>query len=168
MVREGCPDVVVMGVQFPDGSGIEACRQMRSVCSTTRVLILTAYDWDVYLAGAWSAGAAGFVAKDVDRTRLVDMVRRVGAGETLYTSAQRARIATWQAEVQPRWESLTPREQEVLELMAAQHTDREIACRLGVVPKTVESHAQAVREKLGVRTRRQAVAWARERRLIDG
>jgi DNA-binding NarL/FixJ family response regulator len=88
------PDVVVMGVQFPDGNGIEACRQIRKYCASSVVLILTAFDRDDYLAQAWEAGAAGFILKSVTMDELAKEVRQAGDRQPVWMPEQLQRIHT--------------------------------------------------------------------------
>ncbi|MFN8472158.1 MAG: response regulator transcription factor [Anaerolineae bacterium] len=167
MARQVQPQVVVMGIQFPDGSGLDACREINESELQTSVLILTAFDWDVYLAGAWAAGADGFFVKETDTCRLVTAIRQAAKGSKLYTPEQKERVKHWQACVQPRWDSLTTRERSVLRAMAETRTNADIAAELMISEKTVEAHATQIFRKLDVASRRDAVAWVRSTRLLD-
>lgn len=166
-VRQEAPDVAVVGVEFPDGNGIEACRQIKASCPQTAVLIFTAFDQDAYLAQAWAAGAAGYLVKGVDLDVVIEAIRRVARGEQTYTPEQLRRIREWQEQVEKPLQSLTARETEVLKLMADALTNAEIAKRLHVSLKTVETHVQQVRRKLGLENRRDAIAWASHIRSLQ-
>ncbi|MCW5853052.1 MAG: response regulator transcription factor [Anaerolineae bacterium] len=166
-VRQEGPDVAVLGVEFPDGNGIEACRQIKASCPQTAVLIFTAFDQDTYLAQAWAAGAAGYLVKGVDLDVVIEAIRRVARGEQTYTPEQLRRIRAWQERVEKPLQSLTARETEVLKLMADALTNTEIAERLHVSLKTVETHVQQVRRKLGLESRRDAIAWASHIRSLQ-
>ena len=166
-VRQEGPDVAVLGVEFPDGNGIEACRQIKASCPQTAVLIFTAFDQDTYLAQAWAAGAAGYLVKGVDLDVVIEAIRRVARGEQTYTPEQLRRIRAWQERVEKPLQSLTARETEVLKLMAEALTNAEIAERLHISPKTVETHVQQVRRKLGLESRRDAIAWASHIRSLQ-
>ena len=167
LARQVMPQVVVMGVQFPDGSGLDACREINASELQTSVLILTAFDWDVYLAGAWAAGADGFFVKETDTCRLVTAIRQAAKGSKLYTPEQQERVEHWQTCVQPRWDRLTPRERSVLRAMAETRTNADIAAELTISEKTVETHVTQILRKLEVGSRHDAVAWARSNRLLD-
>lgn len=160
IVLHETPHVVALGVEFPDGNGIEACRQIRVGCPQTAVLIFTAFDQDTYLAQAWAAGAAGYLVKGVDLDVVIEAIRRVARGEQTYTPEQLRRIREWQERVEKPLQTLTARETEVLHLMAEALTNVEIAARLHVSLKTVETHVQQVKRKLSLETRRDAIAWA--------
>ena len=166
-VRQEAPDVAVLGVEFPDGNGIEACRQIKASCPQTAVLIFTAFDQDTYLAQAWAAGASGYLVKGVDLDVVIEAIRRVARGEQTYTPEQLRRIREWQERVEKPLQSLTARETEVLKLMADALTNAEIAERLYISPKTVETHVQQVRRKLGLESRRDAIAWATHIRSLQ-
>ena len=166
-VRQEGPDVAVLGVEFPDGNGIEACRQIKASCPQTAVLIFTAFDQDTYLAQAWAAGASGYLVKGVDLDVVIEAIRRVARGEQTYTPEQLRRIREWQERVEKPLQSLTARETEVLKLMADALTNAEIAERLYISPKTVETHVQQVRRKLGLESRRDAIAWATHIRSLQ-
>lgn len=157
--KEARPQIAVIDVQLPDGSGIEACRQIIECCPKTAVLILTSFDWDVYLAGAQAAGAAGFVVKTADMGALVQAIREVAQGKRLWTAEQRQRIQVWQEMVGKRLAQLTPREREVLLLLTAGKSNRQIAEELGVSENTVETHVQHVLNKLELDSRQGAIVF---------
>jgi DNA-binding NarL/FixJ family response regulator len=157
------PDVAVFDVRLPDGSGIEVCRQVRSVDPTIAGLILTSYDDEQAFATAVLAGAAGFIVKDVNATGLVEAVHRVAAGENLLDEERSRRLRTsWQEErgVDPRLRVLTPQERRILDHVAAGLTNRQIGEAMHLAEKTVKNYITAVLAKLGMESRTQAAVYA--------
>ncbi len=154
------PQVAVIDVQLPDGTGIEACRHIRARCLETRVLIFTAFDWDVYLAQAWTAGAAGFVVKGVDLDGVVEAIWQAACGNRLYTSEQLQRIQAWQEAAGAQLAALTVREWEVMQLLMTGKSNRDIAEALVLSQNTVEKHIGSLLRKLGVCSRQALVAFA--------
>jgi DNA-binding NarL/FixJ family response regulator len=172
------PDVVLMDVRMPGMDGIEATRRLTSAGSAPRVLVLTTFDLDEYVYDALRAGASGFLLKDVTAERLFDAVRVIAAGEALLAPAITRRLISEFAQ-RPRPEelkdpgqasgplaALTPRETEVLRLIAAGLSNTEIAGRLVVTEETVKTHVSRVLSKLGLRDRTQAVVVAYESGLV--
>jgi DNA-binding NarL/FixJ family response regulator len=162
------PDVVLMDVRMPVMDGIEATRQLNG---ETRVLILTTFDLDEYVFDALRAGASGFLLKDVTAERLFDAVRVVAAGEALLAPTVTTRLIGEFTRLKPRGAvpslgSLTPRETEVLRLIAEGLSNPEIAARLVVTEETVKTHVSRVLSKLGLRDRTQAVVAAYESGLV--
>jgi DNA-binding NarL/FixJ family response regulator len=162
------PDVVLMDVRMPVMGGIEATRQLSG---GPRVLILTTFDLDEYVFDALRAGASGFLLKDVSAERLFDAVRVVAGGEALLAPAVTMRLIGEFTRLQPRrtapsLSALTPRETEVLRLIAEGLSNTEIAARLVVTEETVKTHVSRVLSKLGLRDRTQAVVTAYESGLI--
>jgi DNA-binding NarL/FixJ family response regulator len=162
------PDVVLMDVRMPVMDGIEATRQLNG---ETRVLILTTFDLDEYVFDALRAGASGFLLKDVTAERLFDAVRVVAAGEALLAPTVTTRLIGEFTRLKPRdtvpsLGSLTPRETEVLRLIAEGLSNPEIAARLVVTEETVKTHVSRVLSKLGLRDRTQAVVAAYESGLV--
>ncbi|MBE7471902.1 MAG: DNA-binding response regulator [Anaerolineae bacterium] len=160
------PQVAIVDVQFPDSSGIEVCQQIVKHCPETAVLILTAFDWDVYLVRAWTAGAAGFILKTVELDKLIETVRQVAKGKRLFTPDQLQHIWAWRREITQRLQRLTLREQEVLRLLAGGYTNPEIAKELVVTLKTVETHVSRILAKLELPSRREVIIWARRTRAL--
>ena len=165
------PDVVLMDVQMPDLDGIEATRQLTSAAASTRVLILTTFEEDAYIFGGLRAGASGFLLK---RTRPEDLIRAVhtiAGGEALLSPSVTRRVIDRMAhQLAPDVDvrgvgELTPREREVLELLAGGLSNAEIANELVIEESTVKTHVKRVLMKLGLRDRVQAVIFAYENGL---
>ena len=174
--RERCPDVVLMDVRMPGMDGIEATRLLTSAGAGPRVLVLTTFDLDEYVYDALRAGASGFLLKDVTAERLFDAVRVIAEGEALLAPAVTKRLIGEFARQRPlkpadpaagnRLAALTPRETEVLRLIAGGLSNPEIARRLVVTEETVKTHVSRVLSKLGLRDRTQAVVAAYESGLV--
>ncbi|MEV4171824.1 response regulator transcription factor [Nonomuraea sp. NPDC049709] len=168
--REVSPDVVLMDVRMPGMGGIEATRLLAGP-EGPRVLILTTFDLDEYVYDALRAGASGFLLKDVTAERLFDAVRVIAAGEALLAPAVTRRLISEFARLSPRppartLSTLTPRETQVLRLVAEGLSNPEIAARLIVTEETVKTHVSRVLNKLGLRDRTQAVVTAYETGLV--
>ncbi len=173
--RELSPDVVLMDVRMPVMDGIEATRQLAgSGRPGPRILILTTFDLDRYVYDALRAGASGFLLKDVTAERLFEAVRVIAAGEALLAPAVTRRLISEFTRLRPRPEApatgalatLTPRETQVLRLVAEGLSNPEIAARLVVTEETVKSHVSRMLAKLGLRDRTQAVVTAYELGLV--
>ncbi|HET9966692.1 MAG TPA: response regulator transcription factor [Streptosporangiaceae bacterium] len=176
--RDLKPDVVLMDVRMPSLDGIEATRQLAATGeSGPRVLILTTFDLDEYVFDALRAGASGFLLKDVTAERLFDAVRVVAAGEALLAPAVTRRLISEFTRLRPVPETrdavpsaalgtLTPRETEVLRLVAEGLSNPEVAQRLVVTEETVKTHVSRILGKLGLRDRTQAVVAAYESGLV--
>ncbi|GGV34747.1 DNA-binding response regulator [Actinomadura cremea] len=165
------PDVVLMDVRMPVMDGIEATRRVTGGPGAPRVLMLTTFDLDEHVYDALVAGASGFLLKDVTGERLFDAVRVVAAGEALLAPTVTRRLIGEFARLRPRPPSaaldvLTPRETEVLRLVAEGLTNAEIAARLVVGEETVKTHVSRVLRKLDLRDRVQAVVTAYETGLV--
>ena len=173
------PDVVLMDIQMPGLSGIEATARICAdpVLKGTRVLVLTMFEVDDYVLGALRAGACGFLLKDADPQSLVDAVRTVHEGQSLLSPRVLSRLvarmprttstgtsrSTWASDV----EALTPRQREVLLLIARGLSNTEIEVELGITRATCRSHITALLARLGARDRAQLVIAAYEAGLIS-
>ena len=175
MGRDLHPDVALMDVRMPGTDGIEATRQLTgSGQDGPRVLILTTFDLDEYVYDALCAGASGFLLNDVTAERLFDAVRVVAAGEALLAPTVTRRLISEFARLRPNagarsaagLAALTPRETQVLRLVAEGLSNPEIAARLVVTEETVKTHVSRVLSKLGLRDRTQAVVTAYESGLV--
>jgi DNA-binding NarL/FixJ family response regulator len=161
------PRVVVTDVGLPDIDGVEVTRRLRERLPETRVLVLTVHDEDTYIFTLMQAGASGYLLKNAAGADLVEAIRTVGSGRPWLQPEIARRLMTAGAPAAaPRraWEELieplTAREVEVLKLLAGAASNREIADRLVISPRTVETHLANVYGKLGVRGRTEAMLWA--------
>jgi two-component system, NarL family, response regulator DevR len=166
------PDVVVMDVRLPDGSGVEACREIRSRLPDVSVLMLTSFSDDQALFDSIMAGAAGYVLKQVRGADLVDSIRRVGAGESILdpgiTARVLDRIRNPKQDEDPRLARLTPTEVRIVEMIADGLTNREIAERIHLAEKTVKNYVSSILGKLEVARRAEAAAYLADRRARQG
>jgi DNA-binding NarL/FixJ family response regulator len=163
------PDLCILDVGMPRMTGLQAAREIRAQLPSTRVLILSMHDDEHYLFEALKAGASGYVLKREADQDLVGAVRAVGRGEAFLTNAaERSIIRRWMADGTegPRI-PLTPREEEVVKLIAEAFTNAQIAEILHLSEKTVESHRANVLRKLGMRDRVELVRYAIRRGLIE-
>ena len=167
--RELRPDVVLMDVRMPDLDGIAATRELLTVASDARVVILTTFEQDDYIFGALRAGASGFLLKRTSPEELVAAVHAVAAGDSLLSPSVTRRVIDRMAR-QPapdassaeRLDDLTRREREVLELVARGFSNGEIAEAFVIEESTVKTHVKRILMKLGLRDRVQAVIFAYE------
>ncbi|HEV7907893.1 MAG TPA: response regulator transcription factor [Pseudonocardiaceae bacterium] len=159
------PDVAVVDVQLPDGSGVDLCRELRSLPDAPRCLVLTAFDDEEALVGAIMAGASGYLLKQVRGQDLVTAVREVAAGRSLLDPVTTARVLDRmrrpaQTDVLA---GFTDQERRVLEFIGEGMTNRQIAERLFLAEKTVKNYVTSVLAKLGMERRTQAAAWVARR-----
>jgi DNA-binding NarL/FixJ family response regulator len=165
------PDVILMDIRMPTIDGVEATRRLIENGSRARILVLTTFDLDEYVYAAISAGASGFLLKDVEPAALVDAIRVVSAGNSLFgpTATQRLldRFAPPPSDTATtRVDQLTDREREILKLIAQGRSNAELAHQLFVSEATVKTHVSAILRKLAVRDRVQAVIAAYEAGLV--
>ncbi|MCW2851292.1 MAG: DNA-binding response regulator, NarL/FixJ family, contains and domain [Nocardioides sp.] len=157
------PDVAILDGRLPDGTGIDVCREIRSVDPSIHALILTSYDDDEALFAAIMAGAAGYVLKQVRGSDLIDTVRRVAAGQSMLDPAVTAQVLERVRngpQVDPSLEQLTSQEQRILELIGEGMTNRQIAGTLFLAEKTVKNYVSSLLAKLGLSSRTQAAIFA--------
>jgi two-component system, NarL family, response regulator len=162
LFRELRPDVVLMDLQMPGMSGIEATSIIRAEFPDARIVVLTAYRGDVQITRALKAGALAYLLKSTLRTDLVDTIRAVHAG--------RRRLSTEiAAEVAEHWmdDALSDRERDVLTSVAAGNSNKIVAERLGISEETVKSHMRSILSKLSANDRTHAVTIALKRGIID-
>ncbi|MGH3738712.1 MAG: response regulator [Micromonosporaceae bacterium] len=157
------PDVAVLDARLPDGSGVDVCRDIRSVDPTIRALILTSYEDDEALFASIMAGAAGYLLKQVRGTDLVEAVRTVAQGRSLLDPAvtQRVLERIRRGPDQPKeLASLTEQERKILGLIAEGLTNRQIAEKMFLAEKTVKNYVSSLLSKLGLERRTQAAVLA--------
>jgi DNA-binding NarL/FixJ family response regulator len=162
------PELAILDVKMPRLTGLQATREIREQAPDVAVLILSMHDDERYLFEALKAGASGYVLKRQADQDLLDAVRAVQRGEPFLTpDAQRTLIKDVLERGLTDSDELTPREQEVVKLVAEAHTNREIAEILHLAEKTVESHRANAMRKLGMRDRVELVRYAIRRGLIE-
>ncbi|MEV6008151.1 response regulator transcription factor [Streptomyces sp. NPDC051976] len=175
-VRRTRPDVVLMDIRMPDMDGLEATRRIAAAgADGPRVIILTTFDLDRYVYAALSAGASGFLLKDVSPEHLANAVRTVRTGDALLAPAITRRLVARFARrdddtataLHRDLATLTPRELEVMTLLARGLSNAELAARLHLAEATVKTHVARILGKLGLRDRAQAVVVAYETGLVS-
>ena len=177
---EGCeqvfnwkPDVVLMDLLMPEMDGVQAIRRIKTEAPETHILVLTTYDDDEMIFEGLKAGAEGYLLKDVPIRQLGEAVRTVARGESLLEPVVAAKLLSQFRELAHRGESitdsnaLTPRELEVLRLLAEGETNKGIAERLVITEKTVKTHVTHIYNKLGANNRAEAVAIAFAQGILE-
>ena len=160
------PDVVLLDLVMPDLGGVEAAARIREASPATKVVILTSYAEDENVIPALRAGAAGYLLKDVEPQELADGVRRVCRGEALIHPAIASRVLREVVEPHGDRDALTPRETDVLRLLARGLANKRIALELGISERTVKTHVSSIFAKLGVTDRTQAALYAVREHLV--
>jgi two-component system response regulator DevR len=157
------PQVAILDVRLPDGSGVEVCREIRSSLPDIICVMLTSYADDTAIYAAILAGAAGYVLKQVGGPRLVDEIRRAGAGDTLIDPEVTERVLERLRQgprEDERLAALTPQERRVLDLIAEGRTNRQIAAAMFLAEKTIKNYVSNLLTKLGMQRRTQAASYA--------
>ena len=170
-IRSGRPDVVLLDVHLPGGGGVEVIRQAPTVEGRPVYLALSVSDAAEDVIGVIRGGARGYVTKTITGPELVDAIRRVSEGDAVFSPRLAGFVLDAFRAGEPlggdsELENLTPREREVLQLIARGYRYKEIAARLHLSVRTVESHVSAVLRKLQLSSRHELTRWAAERRLI--
>lgn len=162
------PDVIVMDVRLPDGSGVEACRTIREARPETKVIMLTSYADDEALFASIVAGAAGYLLKQTRGQAVIDAITSVAAGRSLLdpdvTGKVLERVRRGSGDEDPAFASLTDQERKVLEQLAEGKTNREIGEVLFLSEKTVKNYVSRILDKLGLARRAEAAAYMAKRR----
>lgn len=162
------PDVVIMDVRLPDGSGVEACREIREVRPETGVIMLTSYADDEALFASIVAGAAGYLLKQTRGQAVVDAIQAVAKGRSLLdpdvTGKVLERVRRGRDDEDPGLASLTDQERKVLEQLAEGKTNREIGVVLFLSEKTVKNYVSRILDKLGLARRAEAAAYVARHR----
>lgn len=171
VVRRSRPDVVLMDLQMPGTDGVEATRAVTESGLGAQVLVLTSFSDEERIVAALDAGAVGYLLKDAEADDVLDGIRAVSRGESpIHPRAARALLGARRAADRTRAgadpaAALTPREREVLSLVAAGLANKQIARRLGITDRTVKAHLTSVFARLGVEDRTQAALWAQRHGL---
>jgi len=171
--RRHRPDIVVMDVRLPDGSGVEACREIRAELPETRVVMLTSFPDDEAVLSAIVAGAAGYLLKQIRARDLVSALEAVGRGESLLDPAVTEKVLARvrqiaSGEIHDELAGLTPQERKILMLVAEGKTNKEIAGEIFLSDKTVKNYVSSILAKLNLERRAQAAAFVAHHRLDRG
>ncbi len=168
MALELRPDLAILDVKMPELNGLEATREIRDGAPDVSILILSMHEEERYLFEALKAGASGYVLKRAADSDLIDAIHAIERGEPFLTpEAQQALIRDVLGEGEGHEEELTPREEQVVKLVAEAHTNKEIAELLGLAEKTAENHRSNAMRKLGMRDRVELVRYAIRRGLVE-
>lgn len=158
------PDVILMDVRLPDGSGVDACREILGALPGTRVIFLTSYADDDSVLAAVLAGAHGYVLKEIDSSALLEAIRTVANGQSILDSSVTERALRWlrglhDLPATPGTDELSAQEERVVALVAEGKTNKEIAVALGLSDKTVKNYLANIFQKLRITRRAQAAAF---------
>lgn len=161
------PDVILMDFRLTDGTGADAGLAIRQVRPDAKLIFLTREDTDAARFAALEVGASAFIHKSRAAQEVVDAIRTVAGGGSLFTPRTISSLLNKRREIETQLERLTPREKEVLRLMAEGTASRDIADKLGISYTTVRTHIRSLGSKLGVHSKLEAIVKARELALIE-
>jgi two-component system response regulator DevR len=161
------PDLVLMDFRLSDGTGADAATGIRQIRPETKLIFLTREDGDAARFAALESGASAFIHKSRAAQEVVEAIRTVADGGSLFTPRTISQLLNSRREVEAQLERLTPREKEVLRLMAEGTSSRDIASRLGISYTTVRTHIRSLGSKLGVHSKLEAIVKARELALVE-
>lgn len=161
------PDVVLLDFRLPDGSGADAAAAIRTLRPAAKTIFLTREDSEAARFAALQSGASAFIHKSRAASEVVDAIRNVARGRMLITPRTIATLLAKRREMDAQLERLTPREKEVLRLMAEGYPSRAIAAQLGISYTTVRTHIRALGSKLAVHSKLEAIVKARELGLVN-
>jgi len=153
------PRILLLDLVMPDFSPSQCERWVRNNYPETITLVLTAHDRDVYLSSMMEAGVAGYLDKRLRAGQLIFAIRRAAHGEFLFSQEQLERARRWREDIGKKWESLSDREREVLQLLSEGDENKLIAKSMGITINTVEKHLANIYHKLGVTSRSEAIHW---------
>lgn len=159
LVADLRPQILLLDLIMPDLSPAELEKWVRTNYPETITLVLTSHDRDTYLSSMMEAGAAGYLDKKLRAAQLISAIRRAARGEILFDKKQLERARRWRQEVSQKWESLSDREREVLQMLTEGVENKAIAASLGIAVNTVEKHLENIYKKLGVASRTEAIHW---------
>jgi DNA-binding NarL/FixJ family response regulator len=165
------PDVVLMDLQLPGQSGIQAIREIIAASPTTRILVVTLFQDDDSVFAALRAGARGYILKDADEAELIRAIRSIAAGESLFSAAVASRVLAYFAQTRPvapqAFPSLTDRERDILYLLAQGRSNTAIATELSLSVKTIANNVSNIFSKLQVADRSEAIVRARDAGFVS-
>ena len=175
LVKQLKPDLVLLDLALPDKSGIDLCLEIKDISPATRIMMVSMHSKVDYIVRAFQAGATGYMAKESATERLLQGIERVLSGEYFMDSSVSHSVVEklMQAEekemkiTDANYESLTPREQEVMVLLAEGYSPKEIAVKLFISPKTVENHRTNIMSKLGLHSTLELLRYAAKLGLVD-
>jgi DNA-binding NarL/FixJ family response regulator len=159
MVADLCPDILLLDLKMPNLSPAELEKWVREKYPDTTTLILTAHDRDAYLVSIMEAGAAGYLNKKLQAGQLISAIRRAAHGEILFDKEQIERAYRWMSDVRKKWDSLSDREREILQLLTEGKDNKTIAGSLEITINTQEKYLSNIYKKLEVTSRTEAILW---------